>query len=97
MKSQTIKTGFAFVTPFNNYIALKENFRKEHPTAKILEEIKTLTLVEMEVPDTSSIMTIGNKVKQQVIMIAYACVYSEVVDAEKVNINKLLHLKDENL
>jgi len=79
MTDQPVKRakGFSIMCPFQEYPQQRENFFSKNPGCKVIEEIKTLTLAQMqmapmEIPGMRSI-----QVPQQVTMIHWAIVYEE--------------------
>lgn len=79
------KQGFAVVTPFSEYVKVREQFEKEHPSAVIIEEIKTLTMGIQKVPDP---LLIGRSKDQQILMIAWGVVFEEE-EKEKENFKSI--------
>jgi len=73
MNEQKIECYFVS-TPLANYYNEKRKWKAAHPNAKILEEIKTLGMGVVEVPDP---VIIGKTIPQQQIMILYAIIYEE--------------------
>jgi hypothetical protein len=70
------RSGFALITPFQQYPDQRTKFFAEHTGVKILEEIKTLSVGEIEVPDP---VLIGRTKKQQTILIAWGIVFEESI------------------
>lgn len=64
----------AAIVPIQQYFELKESFKKKHPKVKIIEEIKTLNMITIQVPDPSRI---GQTMAQQTIGICYAVFFEE--------------------
>ena len=68
------KYGQVLILPFDQYPATKDKFFVDHPKAKIIEEIKSIGIARMEVPDPHFI----GKVKTQEIMsVTWAIIYTE--------------------
>lgn len=72
------KLGHAIVCPFEQYVDEKKKFFDLHPNAKVVEEIKTLMIGQVEVPDPQ---IIGRTRPGQALMIMWAIVYEEKVNS----------------
>ncbi len=79
-------SGFNICCPFTNYIKVKEDWRKNNPHSKITEEIKTLGMGNIEVPDPQRI---GSTKSVQCIVIYWAIIYSTPESKVLKNANQL--------
>jgi hypothetical protein len=75
----TQSLGDAFVCPFEHYVKTKADMELKRGKVKIIEEIKTLFIGQVEKPDPQ---LIGKTIPVQTLMIAYACVYKKDVPEE---------------
>jgi hypothetical protein len=78
MPIMTQSLGDAFVCPFENYVKTKLEMKQKRGKVKVIEEIKTLFIGQVEKPDPQ---LIGKTIQVQALMIAYACVYKKDVPA----------------
>ena len=71
------KLAHAICCPFGEYIKQKEEWEKQHPDVTILEEVKSLSLVQNQ---SAPIIVRGQTLNAQpeiILMIAWAIVYIE--------------------
>lgn len=71
----------AVIVPFQQYPAVRQKFRDEHPKIRIIEEIKTLNMIGIEVPDTQ---IIGKTKIEQTIGIAWAIIWEEEIKEKRI-------------
>lgn len=79
MDSLKKKLGHAIICPFDQYIKQKEDFFSQHPNAKIIEEIKSLFIGQIGIPDSR---IIGAVKPVQALMISWAIVYEEKIKSD---------------
>lgn len=70
------KRATCIICSVENYILEKSKFFEQHPNAKILEEIKTLSMGLVEVPDPTFI---GKTKQVQQLLVYYMVVYEEKI------------------
>lgn len=73
------KKAHAIVTPVQSYIQEKQKFFEAHREIKVLEEVKTLMMGMIEVPDPQ---LIGKTKQQQALMMAWFILYEEKVKVD---------------
>lgn len=73
------KLGHAIVCQFSDYVKQKDEWISQHPDAIIIEEIKSLSIAQINIPPgivgVPKIFTSAQN--QQVLMITWAIVYEE--------------------
>lgn len=72
--SKILHKAQALIMPFLQYPTAREKFFREHPQAKIIEEIKTMNMIGIDVPDPQRI---GSTKQEQTIGICWGILFTE--------------------
>jgi hypothetical protein len=66
--------GWAWIGQFSEYPQAKAKWHSEHPKARIKEEIKSMSVSEVDIPDP---ILFGRTKKATALMIIWAIIYRE--------------------